>query len=180
MTYLGLLIYALVVIGLLACDCCSGKKHPQVTAVDEDLSPAETLHRLRQFHGHLGPYAVLGYRLGGWLLERLGCGKYFGAHITVTGPGVTPFTCLLDGLQMSTGHTLGKRNLELVTGASRAPGVLFEIEAIADSGGAPLRVNIPASVADLFSEWMAAELSDEEIFDRTLSWPQEELWQELT
>jgi len=174
------LVYAVTIIAAWACDCCGQQQHPQATAVDEDLSDAELVHRLRQFHGHIGPYAVLGYRLGGWLLRRLGCGKYFGAHITVNGPGVTPFTCLLDGLQMSTGHTLGKRNLELVTGASRAPDVLFEIEAIADDGSAPLRANIPASVADLFAEWMSQELTEEQIFDQTLSCPQEELWQEVS
>ena len=175
----GLLSCALLGVLALACDCCSGQRRPSVTAVDEDLSNTELFHRLRQFHGHIGPYAVLGYRLGCWLLERTACGKYFGAHIAVVGPGVTPYTCLLDGLQLSTGHTLGKRNLELVTGASRAPDVLFEIEAIADDGSAPLRASIPASVADLFAEWMAAELSEEGIFDQTLSWPQEDLWHEL-
>ncbi len=175
----GLEFIGAIVGCMLACECCSGKKHPQVTAVDEDLSPAETLHRLRQFHGHIGPYAILGYRLGNWLLEQLGCGKYFGAHLTVAGPGTTPYTCLLDGLQVATGHTLGKGNLELVANASRAPDVLFEIEAIADDGTAPLRVNIPASVADLFSEWMGGELSEEEIFHKTLSWPQNELWQKV-
>lgn len=165
---------------LLACDCCGQRRHPDVTAVDEDISETELFHRLRQFHGHIGPYAVLGYRLGCWLLERLECGKYFGAHITVTGPSVTPFTCLLDGLQVSTGHTLGKGNLELLTSASRASDSLFEIEATPDNGSRPVRIRVPASVADLFSQWMAKNLSEEEIFHKTLSWPQEELWQEVS
>ncbi len=176
---IGLLSYALLAVLALACDCCSGQRHPSVTAVDEDLSNTELFHRLRQFHGHIGPYAVLGYRLGCWLLERLGCGKYFGAHITVAGPAVTPYTCLLDGLQMSTGHTLGKRNLELRTNAQRGAESLFQIEATPDAGGVPVRLNIPTSVAHLFSDWMAQGLSEEEIFDQTLSCPQKDLWHEL-
>ncbi len=176
---MGLELIGAIVGCILACDCCSGTKHPHVTAVDEDLSPAETLHRLRQFHGHIGPYAILGYRLGGWLLRRLGCGKYFGAHLTVAGPDSTPYTCLLDGLQMSTGHTLGKGNLTLKAAADRAEDTLFQIEATVEQTGEVVRVNVPLTVAELFAEWMSQGLTEEQIFDRTLSWPQEELWQEV-
>jgi len=157
----------------------SGQQQPRVTAIAEELADDELFHRLRQFHGHLGPYAVLGYRLGSWLLHRLGCGKYFGAHITVTGAGTTPYTCLLDGLQVSTGHTLGKRNLTLNIAADCGGDTLFQIEAIAEADGELLRVEVPLTVTELFAEWMDQELTEEEIFDRTLSWPQEELWQEV-
>ena len=176
---IGLLSYALLGVLALACDCCGQQQHPSVTAVDEDLPNAELFHRLRQFHGHIGPYAVLGYRLGCWLLERLDCGKYFGAHITGAGPAVTPYTCVLDGLQFSTGHTLGKRNLELLTNTQRGAESLFEIEATPDAGGLPVRLEVPVSVAALFSEWMEQRLSEEEIFEQTLSWPQKDLWHEL-
>ena len=91
----GLELIGAIVGCILACDCCSGEKHPQVTAVDEDLSPAETLHRLRQFHGHIGPYAILGYRLGGWLLRRLGCGKYFGVRLAARSLGEGPAISIL-------------------------------------------------------------------------------------
>ncbi len=157
----------------------SGRQQPKVTAVAEELSGTELLHRLRQFHGHIGPYAILGYRLGGWLLRRLGCGKYFGAQITVAGPDVTPYTCLLDGLQVATGHTLGKRNLTLKAAADRGGDSLFQIEAIAAEDGEVVRVNVPLTVAELFAEWMSQDLTEEQIFDQTLSWPSEELWQEV-
>ena len=175
---LSLLAYALITGVALACSN-SGRQQPKVTAIEEELSDAELFHRLRQFHGHIGPYAVLGYRLGCWLLEQIRCGKYFGAHIAVTGPGVTPYTCLLDGLQVSTGHTLGKRNLTLKATAGRAEDTLFQIEAIPEQGEESVRVKVPLTVAELFSEWMDQELTEEQIFDRTLSWPQEELWQEF-
>ena len=174
----SLLAYALITGAALACSN-SSRQQPKVTAVDEELSDAELFHRLRQFHGHIGPYAILGYRLGCWLLRRLGCGKYFGAHITVTGPEVTPYTCLLDGLQVSTGHTLGKRNLTLKAAAGRGGDSLFQIEAIAEENGEVVRVSVPLTVAELFAEWMSQDLTEEQIFDRTLSWPPEELWQEV-
>ena len=86
---------------------------------------------------------------------------------------------MVDGLQVSTGYTLGKRNLELLANAPRAADSLFEIEATPDAGSVPVRLKVLASVADPFSEWMAQELSEEGIFDQTLSWPQEDLWHEL-
>ncbi len=168
----------IIAAGLLAGS--SGRQQPKVTAIDEELSDAELFHRLRQFHGHIGPYAVLGYRLGRWLLDKLGCGKYFGAYITVTGPGITPYTCLLDGLQLSTGHTLGKRNLTLNVIADRGKEPLFQIEAVAEAGGKVLCLNVPLAVTELFAEWMSQELTEEQILHQTLSWPQEELWQEVS
>lgn len=173
----SLLAYALITGAALACSN-SSRQQPKVTAVDEELSDAELFHRLRQFHGHIGPYAVLGYRLGGWLLRRLGCGKYFGAHLTVAGPGTTPYTCLLDGLQVATGYTLGKGNLTLKAAADRAEDSLFQIEAIAEEDGEVVRVNVRSTIAELFAEWISQELTEEQIFDQTLSWPQKELWQE--
>ena len=174
----SLLVCALIITAALASGN-TGRQQPKVTAVAEELSGTELFHRLRQFHGHIGPYAILCYRLGGWLLRRLGCGKYFGAQITVAGPDVTPYTCLLDGLQISTGHTLGKGNLTLKAVADSGEDTLFQIEAIAKEDGEVVRANVPLTVAALFAEWMAQELTEEQIFDRTLYWPQKELWQEV-
>ncbi len=112
------------------------------------------MHRLRQLHGHIGPYAILGYRLGGWLLRRLGCGKYFGAHITATGPDATRYICLFDGLQLFTARTLAKGNLTLKTAADRGNDILFQIEAIREQGSEKVRVKVPLGVVELFAGWM--------------------------
>lgn len=159
---------------LLACESYLPKRQPRVTAVDEEFSPDETLHRLRQFHGHLGPYAVLGYRLGLWILRRLGCEKYFGAHVTVRGPHTTPFTCMLDGIQMATGYTLGKGNLELIPTATDA---LFDIEVVTEEGRL-LRLQVPRQVENTFAEWMAQGLAEQQVFDTVMAEPNSNLWAE--
>jgi len=76
----------------------------------------EELERLRQFHGHLGPYVVLGIRLGTVLLRELRARPHFGLDVHVTGPLTPPPRCVLDGLQLSTGCTMGKGNLSLDEG----------------------------------------------------------------
>ncbi|MCX7597337.1 MAG: formylmethanofuran dehydrogenase subunit E family protein [Armatimonadetes bacterium] len=66
---------------------------------------------LRTFHGHLGPYVVAGYRMGRAALRMLGANKYFRVQAEVWCPETPPPSCALDGIQLSTGCTLGKQNI---------------------------------------------------------------------
>lgn len=69
------------------------------------------LKKAVEFHGHLGPWLVLGLVTGEYILNKLKAKKYFGLKIKVYGLNQKPKTCMLDGLQLSTGCTLGKFNL---------------------------------------------------------------------
>jgi hypothetical protein len=65
-----------------------------------------------RFHGHLGPWAVAGTRLGMAGRQAVDAGGYFDVEVTCDGPlQRPPQSCFLDGLQLATGATLGKRNL---------------------------------------------------------------------
>ncbi|MDO9523733.1 MAG: formylmethanofuran dehydrogenase subunit E family protein [Methanocorpusculum sp.] len=72
---------------------------------------------LAKFHGHLGPFIVLGYRMGKFALQYFD-NDPFSLFATVYCSGTTPESCLLDGIQIGSGCTLGKRNIELVTSSS--------------------------------------------------------------
>jgi formylmethanofuran dehydrogenase subunit E len=81
---------------------------------------AETQHEaidaaalLRTFHGHLGPYVVLGYRMGRIALEELDSTGHFDLSVTVHSELSPPRSCLIDGIQLGSGCTLGKRNIEV-------------------------------------------------------------------
>lgn len=68
-----------------------------------------------QFHGHLGPAIVVGVRIGAAGLDAVQAQGYFDIEVTAQGPfAAPPKSCLLDGLQLSTGASLGKRNLHVV------------------------------------------------------------------
>jgi formylmethanofuran dehydrogenase subunit E len=71
-----------------------------------------TLKEAEKFHGHLGPYLVLGILAGEFALKKLRCKKYFGLDVKVWGANKKPSSCLIDGLQLSTGSTYGKGNIE--------------------------------------------------------------------
>lgn len=69
-----------------------------------------TLEEAARFHGHKGPWLVLGYRAGLRAIEVLG---EEGLRCSVRLPLRTPYTCIVDGIQASSGCTLGKLLIEV-------------------------------------------------------------------
>ena len=65
---------------------------------------------LKKFHGHLGPYAVLGYRMG--LIARSTFPERI--YAIVHSGTKRPLSCLADGVQMSSCCTLGKSNITVM------------------------------------------------------------------
>lgn len=78
-----------------------------------DLPREYSVTDLARFHGHLGPFIVLGYRMGRYALTRLG-NDPFSLRAEVYCSGVTPQSCLADGVQLGSGCTLGKRNITII------------------------------------------------------------------
>lgn len=80
-----------------------------------DASDPAWLADAVQFHGHLGPWATAGLRAGMAGRRAVEAEGYFDVEVTAEGPLVKPpHSCFLDGLQVATGATLGKRNLKWV------------------------------------------------------------------
>ena len=75
-----------------------------------------TLKDAVRFHGHLGPYLVLGLLAGEFAIKKIGADKYFGLKVRVEGANKKPQSCLIDGLQLSTGATYGKGNIQKLNG----------------------------------------------------------------
>ena len=80
-----------------------------------NVSDPQWLTDAVQFHGHLGPWATAGLRAGMAGRRAVGAEGYFDLEVLAEGPLVRPpNSCFLDGLQVSTGATMGKRNLKWV------------------------------------------------------------------
>lgn len=75
-----------------------------------------TLKEAKRFHGHIGPYLVLGILAGEFALKKLRCKKYFGLKVKIWDANEKPKSCLVDGLQLSTGATYGKGNIKKLNG----------------------------------------------------------------
>lgn len=87
---------------------------PQLPKPDYERldSDPQWLAYAAQFHGHLGPWATAGTRLGMAGVREVGARGYFDVEVVCEGPfAKPPKSCFLDGLQVATGATLGKRNL---------------------------------------------------------------------
>ena len=142
----------------------------QLHSHPRDFSREELLERLRDFHGHLGPFAMIGYRAGRLALRELALSTHFGLHAVVHCPPQPPPSCFADGVQYSTGCTLGKRNIELIA----ADGL--SVTVTANESGATLTIVPRREVTALFPDWIAAsdpdaaalrvlEMSDDELFN---------------
>ena len=93
-------------------DIISGFPTPRFTA---QADAPDWLLMAVQFHGHLGPGLVFSCLVGKAGLEAVGAQGYFDVEVTAYGPlAEPPQSCVLDGLQLATGATLGKRNINIV------------------------------------------------------------------
>lgn len=90
-----------------------GGDHGHTSGDDADNHEIPTELLLRTFHGHLGPFVVLGYRMGKLALETAGSTGHFGIEADVYSILAPPPSCLIDGVQLGSGCTLGKRNIRV-------------------------------------------------------------------
>ena len=130
----------------------------------------ELIDRLRAFHGHLGPFAMLGYRAGKLALMELGAPSHFGIRAVVQCPPQPPPSCFADGVQYSTGCTLGKGNITL------EPSEDMTLTVTVTDTEASLTLRPRREVYENFAAWIeqgsdetaalsVLEMSDEELFE---------------
>jgi formylmethanofuran dehydrogenase subunit E len=128
----------------------------------------DILKRIKDFHGHLGPFAALGYRMGQIANLRFGDDPFGKSARALTGT-TRPLSCLVDGVQLSSGCTLGKGNIEVEDVGTAQ--VIFT-----DNDGKFLMIAVKQDIIDKINnectkkneEALAAEffeLGDDELFD---------------
>lgn len=100
---------------ILFCGVCLLAGEAKLPDPHYDFEPNDPawLKQAVQFHGHLGPWAAAGVRLGMAARDAAGTKGYFDLEVIVEGPfAQPPKSCFLDGVQVATGATWGKRNIE--------------------------------------------------------------------
>ena len=85
----------------------SGKTDTQV--------PEKLVKGVVEFHGHLGPFLILGLKAGLLANSLLGKDCFKTRTVVTTNPS-PPDSCFIDGIQFVTGCTMGKGNIELRKG----------------------------------------------------------------
>lgn len=66
-----------------------------------------------KFHGHCGPFLAIGYRIGKFARKKFNSKGIMDISCVVKLPNKKPFSCVVDGIQCSTGCTFGKGNIKL-------------------------------------------------------------------
>ena len=77
-----------------------------------------------EFHGHLGVYSIVGAKMGIKARELFGVGPDMLEVITYAGTK-PPYSCLNDGIQVSTGATLGMGTIHLAADSITRPCAVF-------------------------------------------------------
>jgi len=133
----------------------------QIQVAEIDLEAL--VKRAVEFHGHLGPYLTCGLRMGLLALRLLDSRGFSDLMIVAETGAEPPVSCLVDGLQIATGCTLGKGNIALWGGSH--PRVLF-------------RQDQQSVEIELHSEWAQhfAQMKGEDAAQRVLKASDEELF----
>jgi pyrimidine-specific ribonucleoside hydrolase len=77
-----------------------------------------------EFHGHLGVFSIVGAKMGIRAREYFGVGADMLKVIAFAGTK-PPYSCLIDGIQVSTGATLGMGTIELANDSIVRPSAVF-------------------------------------------------------
>jgi pyrimidine-specific ribonucleoside hydrolase len=77
-----------------------------------------------EFHGHLGVFSIVGAKMGIKARELFGVGADI-LEVTSYAGTKPPYSCLNDGIQVSTGATLGMGTIHLATSSKTRPSAVF-------------------------------------------------------
>jgi len=90
------------------------QSQPGANAWNAGQPPADWWAEIKRQHGHVGPWNVLGWRIGQAALRELK--TEWGRHeleVVCYVPLQTPFTCMADGLAVGTGNSIGRMDLRM-------------------------------------------------------------------
>jgi formylmethanofuran dehydrogenase subunit E len=129
------------------------------------MSNEESLKLMERFHGHLGPYVAIGYRMGFMAREWFGEGKMRCAFMSKIQP---PVSCAVDGIQLSSGCTMGKGT---ITAEDRG-----EVAAEFTMGAKKVRIRLKDSAKARIDKEMSHE-TERSLAVEVMSMPESELFE---
>ena len=141
-----------------------------------EISLAPIIEYARKLHGHVGPYVVIGLRMGAAAKKALNIGDeestLLAAEVSV--PLRPPFSCLLDGVQVSTTCTVGNQRLQFKNArnvqaifSSRKDARTVKIT-LAKQFREQLEQKKKQDKLDEAFAWQIAELPENQLFDVAL------------
>jgi len=126
----------------------------------------EVINKGVEFHGHLGPFLIVGIRMGHLALRKLNSKGYSELSVLVQTGTKPPISCLIDGIQVSTGCTLGKGNVKVMD--KKKAKVIFTKD------GKSIEIELKSDILRMISE----DKDDcEKMAKKLINIPEEQLFQ---
>ncbi|WP_455286417.1 FmdE family protein [[Eubacterium] cellulosolvens] len=119
--------------------------------------PSSILERAKDFHGHIGPFLVIGVRAGLAGLRELQTTKESeDLSATALLTYSVPYSCMLDGIQVATGCTIGNKRLRFENSSNFI--ISFE-----NTAGRVVAVSILAKALDEFRGRLPRGIASKEV-----------------
>jgi len=139
--------------------------------ISEELT--SLIKKAADFHGHLGPFLVIGVRMGTLTKKILNvnAGKNNKLRITARLPLLTPFSCIIDGIQATTQCTIGNQKLKMENSQTKII-VYFELK----NSYKALRIHVDPKIIKELKNRYSEGASNEELAQEIASIPESQLF----
>jgi len=139
--------------------------------ISEELT--SLIKKAADFHGHLGPFLVIGVRMGTLTKKILNvnAGKNNKLRITTRLPLLTPFSCIIDGIQATTQCTIGNQKLKMENSQTKII-VYFELK----NSYKALRIHVDPKIIKELKNRYSEGASNEELAREIASIPESQLF----
>lgn len=131
------------------------------------------IRNAEKLHGHLGPFLVIGVRMG-ILAKRIlnaNAGESNKLRVTAKLPLLTPFSCIVDGIQATTQCTVGNQKLRIENSQAQII-VCFELQ----NSDKALKAHVNPKIIDELKNRYSKGASNEELAWEIASIPESQLF----
>jgi formylmethanofuran dehydrogenase subunit E len=145
----------------------------EIKALKIDVDFAKFIERAADLHGHLGPFLVIGVRIGITAKRILNMNSLEQNKLLVTAklPLLTPFSCIIDGIQSTTQCTVGNQKLKIENSQKQIT-VYLEFQ----NSHKPFRIDVNPEVIEELKNRYARGCSNEELAWIIASMPESRLF----
>jgi formylmethanofuran dehydrogenase subunit E len=131
------------------------------------------VEKAAEFHGHLGPFLVIGVRMGNMAKRILkpNIKENKKLQIAVKIPLLTPFSCILDGIQTTTQCTIGNQKLK-TENSQKEITAHFELQ----NSSKAMKVSVNPKIIEELTNEMSKGFSNEELALKIASMSENQLF----
>jgi formylmethanofuran dehydrogenase subunit E len=126
-----------------------------------------------KLHGHLGPFLVIGVRMGDLAKRHLEVDDKSSRRLeaSIKTPLTTPFSCVIDGIQASTSCTVGNQKLKIKNSTKQIT-AHFRLQ----NSKKTVRISVNPKIAETLISGMSKGANAEQLAAKVASMEEEQLF----